>query len=264
MKAKIIFFALAVTGLFASCNEYYDDLAPLGQRVETLEDSIGNLDSKLQKLQTIIKVIQTHGYITRIEDNDDGSSTLYMMGDFDGSGNLTEKTILLENGHDGADGRNGADGQDGADGKNGKELEELLKAKEGDDGILYWIFNGQPLLDENGNPIPVAGPEGKKGEQGDKGDKGESKDSTNTIMPLVRIGPNGTWEISTNGGKTWDDTHVKAKGEKGDKGDKGDEGDPAPVDMSFKMSDDGTHVIFYVYYDNGEVETYVVPRNSIE
>ena len=263
MKAKILFFALAVTGLFVSCNEYFDDLQPLGKRVEVLEDSVLSLNNKAQSLQLIIKAMETNGYITRIEDNDDGSYTIYMMGDFDGSGKLTEKTVILAGGSNGADGADGADGRNGVDGTDGKGLGELLKVQKGAGGQLYWIFNGEPLLDEEGNPIPVNGPNGKKGVQGDKGDEGASLNS-DAVMPQVRIGVKRTWEISTDGGKSWKDTGVGADGEKGDKGEQGDKGQAATIDILIRISDDGTKVIFYVIYaDDERVETYVVPRNSI-
>ncbi len=66
------------------------------------------------------------------------------------------------------------------------------------------------------------GPQGDKGETGatgatgPKGDKGDDG-----ITPQIRINADNEWEVSTDGGKTWVSTEVKATGEQGEQGETG-------------------------------------------
>lgn len=261
MKAKIIIFALAVTSLFVSCNEYFDNLEPLGKRVETLENSVLKIDNSLNSLEFLIQAVEKHGYITRIEDNDDGSCTIYMKGFFDNSNELTERAIVLRGGLDGADGLNGHDGLDGI---------SLLGVAVDPNGVAYWtiLVDGkpEPLRDEDGNIIPVRGPSGKDGMNGQDGVDGENgKDAPDVVLPMVRINPDtGKWEISSDGGKTWDPTEWDAVGKDGKKGQKGDKGDPGkedPIVQNVEVTD--TEVIFYVFV--AELNTTVrvsVPREG--
>lgn len=54
-------------------------------------------------------------------------------------------------------------------------------------GELYWSLNGDPILDSEGKPILVNGKEGAPG-----------------ATPTLRVNADGQWEVSTDGGKTWD------------------------------------------------------------
>ena len=87
--------------------------------------------------------------------------------------------------------RNGQDGEDGLTPPSITVVEE--------DGTYYWAYedadgNIEFILDGDGNKIPVTGE-----------------------APQVQINPEtGNWEISTDGGKTWEDTNVKAEGGDGD------------------------------------------------
>ena len=67
-----------------------------------------------------------------------------------------------------------------------------------EDGTYYWAYededgNTEFIFDDDGNKIPVTGE-----------------------APQVRINEDGYWEISSDGGKTWEDTGVKAEGGDGD------------------------------------------------
>ncbi len=84
--------------------------------------------------------------------------------------------------------------------KNGKDASTSLMGVTLIDGVLYWTVDyndgkgAQPLLDKDGNKIPTTG-----------------KDA---IAPQVRINTDsGIWEVSTDGGKTWNSTGVKAQGD---------------------------------------------------
>ena len=86
--------------------------------------------------------------------------------------------------------RNGQDGEDGFTPPSITVVEE--------DGTYYWAYededgNTEFILDDDGNKIPVSGE-----------------------APQVRINEDGYWEISSDGGKTWENTNVKAEGGDGD------------------------------------------------
>lgn len=73
-----------------------------------------------------------------------------------------------------------------------------------------------------------------KGSKGDPGEKGEA-----ATAPKVKIGENGHWYLSEDGGSSWADLQISAigskgeKGEPGEKGEKGDKGDDAAVDQTY-------------------------------
>ncbi len=86
--------------------------------------------------------------------------------------------------------RNGQDGEDGLTPPSITVVEE--------DGTYYWAYENADgttdfILDDDGNKIPVTGE-----------------------APQVRINDEGYWEISTDGGQTWENTNVKAEGGDGD------------------------------------------------
>ena len=83
------------------------------------------------------------------------------------------------------------DGEDGEDGMNPPAITVVEE-----DGVYYWALEGENgieyILDKDGNKIPVNG-----------------------NAPQVRINDEGTWEISTDGGLTWEDTGMPAYGDGG-------------------------------------------------
>ena len=86
--------------------------------------------------------------------------------------------------------RNGQDGEDGLTPPSITVVEE--------DGTYYWAYENADgttdfILDDDGNKIPVSGE-----------------------APRVRINEDGYWEISSDGGKTWENTNVKAEGGSGE------------------------------------------------
>lgn len=74
----------------------------------------------------------------------------------------------------------------------------LFGVAQNDAGDFCWTLDGEFITDEDGDLIPVV----------------------SDLVPQVRINSNNNeWEISTDGGQTWDPTGVPATGEKGETGD---------------------------------------------
>lgn len=255
MKARLLLFAIVLTGLVTSCNEYYDDMEALGKRVKVLEDSTLVITSTLEDLQLLEQAMLAHGYITDVIDNNDGTCTIHLRGYFNSSNVLTDSVVTLQG------------GMNGQRGKDGQTADMMLGVIEGTDGNFYWTFGGDPLRDDEGKPIPVRGPDGKNGLNGEDGQNGENgKDvDPNLPLPQVRIGVKGTWEISRDGGESWTDTGVSANGKDGtngkdgDKGKKGEEGKPDSVIVS--ITDTGSTWTFVVHISpSGKETTLVIPK----
>lgn len=74
----------------------------------------------------------------------------------------------------------------------------LFGVAQNDAGDFCWTLDGEFITDEDGDLVPVV----------------------SDLVPQVRINSNNNeWEISTDGGQTWDPTGVPATGEKGETGD---------------------------------------------
>lgn len=89
----------------------------------------------------------------------------------------------------------------GTVGEDGTEIE--ISVSQDTDGIWYWKVNGEWMLDADGNKVRANGIDGSAGTD------------TSTI-PQMRVNSDtGMWEISTDGGITWNSTGVKANGDDG-------------------------------------------------
>ena len=155
--------------------------------------------------------------------------------------------IVLKHGTDGAAGKDGKDGADGNDGVDGVTPEISVKLH--DDGLLYWTLNGEFLLDAEGNMIPAQPEDGKDGVDGKDGADGaqgtpgkDGKDGADGaqgatgapgkdgITPLLRVNSNLYWEMSLDGGKTWqlvrdaNNNPISAQGPQGIQGPAGQQG----------------------------------------
>ena len=203
---KRIFLYISIVLCFLGCNhkdllwtELVDDL---DGRITYLEQICSEMNTNITSLQTIVDVLQSNDYITGIvEIKRDGVVIGYTItfGKHD--------PITIYHGQDGKDGQNGADGKDGQDGST-----PIIGVAKDTDGVYYWTLNGEWLLDDNGNKLPISGPNGKNG-----------------TTPQLKI-EEGYWYVSYDDGTTWTQLG-KAVGEngqdgnKGDKGDKGEDGD---------------------------------------
>lgn len=236
MKTRTIkFIALISFGclLLSSCEDKYgDQLRDVGTRVEYLEDHIPQINADIAALWQLIKTIEENGYVTEVVKNNDGTTTIRFN---DGH------TVTVRNGKDGSDGTDGQDGQDG------QEATLIIGVWKDVDGQWYWTLNGKWVLDDNGNRVRAGAVDGSDGADGSDGLNG--RNGRDGVVPQMRINDNGTWEISTDGGKTWEDTGIGANGKDGRDG-------RADIFSFVGISEDGQYLI--VRLADGS-ETFYVP-----
>ena len=207
----------------SSCGDDYDDselrgdIENLEDRITALEEWQKSVNTDIRSLQSLVAALEDKDYVTAVTPLEDGTG--YVIS-FLKSGNVT-----IKHGERGEQGENGEDG-----------TTPVISVKQDSDGKHYWTVNGEWLLD-NGNKMPVTG---EKGDKGDKGDKG-----ADAIAPQVRINTDtNLWEISTDGGKTWTSTGVKATGDKGNTGAQGPQGDAIFAKDGIDYTSDLDNVIF--------------------
>lgn len=198
----------------SSCGDDYDDselrgdIENLDSRITALEEWQKSVNTDIRSLQSLVEALEDKDYVTAVTPLEDGTG--YVIS-FLKSGNVT-----IKNGEDGTT--------------------PVISVKQDSDGKHYWTVNGEWLLD-NGNKMPVTG---EKGDKGDKGDKG-----ADSIAPQVRINKDtNLWEISTDGGKTWTSTGIKATGDKGNTGEQGPQGDAIFAKDGIDYTSDHDNVIF--------------------
>ncbi len=226
MRKFLAIMAFAV--LMVSCFKEYDDGALIDRmddfedRLEKLERMCNEMNSNLDAIQALVEALQNQDYITDVTPLVENGRIIGYTIKF-AKGN----PIVIYNGENGKDGANGADGKDGVDGADGKDGETpILGVKADDDGRYYWTLNGEWLLDEAGNKLPVTGEDGKDGADGADGKDGENgtdgengadgTDGKDGITPQLKI-ENGYWYVSTDNGATWTELG-KATGEDGKDG----------------------------------------------
>jgi hypothetical protein len=222
LLAQIPCLLIMIAFCLTSCDKYNytDDLQGLGSRVEDLEKKVLEAGEQIELLNELILAINTNGYITDITDNGDGTYTIKFN---------TDKTYTLRNGHVGKDGKTST-------------LDMGVK-QDPKDGKWYWTLNGDWLLDGNGNKMPAGakdGQDGKDGKDGKDGIDGKDGSSATAVLPQVRINKNRYWEISTDGGTTWENTGISADGKDGKDG----KADPADPIQSIRKSADGKTITF--------------------
>lgn len=198
----------------SSCGDDYDDselrgdIENLDSRITALEAWQKSVNTDIRSLQSLVEALEDKDYVTAVTPLEDGTG--YVIS-FLKSGNVTIK--------------NGEQGEKGEDGTT-----PVISVKQDSDGKHYWTVNGEWLLD-NGNKMPVTG---------EKGDKG-----ADSIAPQVRINKDtNLWEISTDGGKTWTSTGIKATGDKGNTGAQGPQGDAIFAKDGIDYTSDLDNVIF--------------------
>ena len=186
---------------FCSCTDYQDELDALDYRVTVLENLVNKTNTDIVAMEAIVTAMSEGDYITNVTQNAEG----YII-TFNKSG-----AVVI---HDGKDGRDGQDGQDGRDAQ-----APDITIEQDADGNWYWKLNGVWLTDGSGNKIQANGRDGKDGKDGRDGKDGQDgRDGKDGVTPQVRINSEGIWEVSTDGGLTWQSTGSPATGKDGEKG----------------------------------------------
>ncbi len=226
------------------------DIDKLEDRVEALEDWQKSVNSEISTIKSLINALEEKNFISEVKEIEGGYEIILQTGE----------VLKVKHGTNGIDGE---DGKDGADGKDGHSPEIGVAL---DNGVYYWTLDGKFILDDKGNKLPVTGPKGDKGEAGEDGEDG--KDGEDAVAPQVRINKDTNyWEISTDGGKTWTSTDVKAtgpKGEQGDKGDKGDKGEDGEDGEDGKNGSRGDSKFYDVIVSDSEVKFILNDTNKTE
>ena len=247
MKTTIKLLALAFVLFATACSndDEYDMLNSLWRnvtqneaRIDDLEKWCAQANTNITSLQTIVNVLESNGMVTSITPVMEGGVEIGYTITFS-----NHDPITIYHGKDGKDGQNGANGQNGTS--------PIVGVAKYTDGVYYWTLNGEWLLDDNGNKLPVSGKDGQNGADGKDGQDGA--DGKDGITPLLKI-ENGYWYISYDNGATWTESG-KATGDNGQDGQNGTDG---------KDGQDGTNGqdgvtpllkiengYWYISYDNG-------------
>ena len=219
---KRIFLYISLMLCFLGCNhkdllwtELVDDL---DGRITYLEQICSEMNTNITSLQAIVSVLQSNDYITGIVE-------------IKKNGEVIGYTITFGK-HDPITIYHGQDGKDGADGANGSSSAPVIGVAKDSDGVYYWTLNGEWLLDDNGNKLPVSGKDGADGKDGQDGTDGkdgedgkdgqDGVDGKDGVTPQLKI-EDGYWYISYDNGATWTQLG-KATGEDGKDGQNGSNG----------------------------------------
>ena len=254
-KLSLLLLTLTVCFFTACHKDIWAELENLDQRVTKLEELCKEMNTNITSLQTIVSVLQSNDFITgivEIKKNGEVIGYTITFGKHD--------PITIYHGQDGKDGADGKDGQDGQDGQNGSANTPVIGVAQETDGVYYWTLNGEWLLDDNGNKLPVSGKDGQNGTNGSNGQDGvdgkdgqngedgkdgtDGQDGKDGITPQLKI-EDGYWYISYDNGATWTQLG-KATGEDGKDGQNGADGmDGQDGDSMFQsVTQDDNYVYF--------------------
>ena len=206
---KLHLLLLSVTlCIFSAChNDIWEAIDELDGRVTKLEELCKEMNTNIVSIQTIVNVQQSGDYITGIvEVKKDGKVIGYTI-TFG-----KHEPITIYNGEDGS------------------ATAPIIGVAKDTDGVYYWTLNGEWILDDNGNKLPVSGKDGQNGANG--------------TMPQLKI-EEGYWYVSYDNGATWTQL-AKATGEDGKDGQNGADGkDGKDGDSMFQsVTQDEKYVYF--------------------
>lgn len=213
---RAIIITIASVSLFAACEKYDDSVivARLDKAeadIKELQTLVSQLNSTLSGLATTVDALKAQDRIVSVTELADKSGWVV---EFSQTGKIT-----IYNGKNGIDGKDGTNGTNGTNGQDGKT--PTIGVKLDADGNYYWTVNGDYLLDENGNKIAA---------------------TAHVATPQLRIN-NGNFEISYNGGMTWE-----IIGEAGNTG-----------AVIFSKVEDGTDAVTFTL---GDGTTIVIPKSG--
>ena len=258
-KIHLLLLGLTIC-LFSAChNELWEAIDGLDSRVTKLEELCKEMNTNITSLQTIVDVLQSNDFITGVvEIKKDGEVIGYTIT----FGKHDPITI-----YHGQDGQDGADGKDGQDGQNGSTNAPVIGVAQDTDGVYYWTLNGEWLLDDNGNKLPVSGKDGQNGTNGSNGQDGadgkdgqdgedgkdgaDGQNGKDGITPQLKI-DDGYWYISYDNGATWTQLG-KATGEDGKDGADGEDGKDGQNGTDGKDGQDGDSMFQSVTQDDNYV-----------
>ena len=146
---KTIWAILAAVALFAvGCNKEYDDSA-LVKKVNDLEGRVSALESlntTVSGISALVSALNEKDYVTGVIDvkDKDGNVIGYTLTFKNGGKNVT-----IYNGEKGATGEQGPQGEVGPTGPI-----PSIGVQLGEDGVYYWVVEGELVKDAEGNPIP--------------------------------------------------------------------------------------------------------------
>ena len=252
-KIHLLLLGLTIC-LFTACHDkLWDAIDDLDVRVARLEELCKEMNTNIVSIQTIVNVVQSGDYITGVtEIKKDGEVIGY--------------TITFAN-HDPITIYHGQDGKDGQGGQNGSANAPVIGVAQDTDGVYYWTLNGEWLLDDNGNKLPVSGKDGQNGTNGTNGQDGadgkdgqdgengkdgaDGQDGKDGITPQLKI-EEGYWYISYDNGATWTQLG-KATGEDGKDGVDGADGKDGQNGADGKDGQDGDSMFQSVTQDENYV-----------
>lgn len=192
MPMKRIFLLLSSLLLLDGCS--YDDsdlqnrIDDLDEKLEALEARVDDLNSELTSLQ---ELIAGKRFISDVTDNGDGSHTLTLV---TATGEIS--TILITDGEDG--------------------YSPQIGIKQDSDGKYYWTLDGEYILGNDNEKLPVAGEDG--------------------TTPEFKI-EQGYWYVSYDNGTSWKECGKAAA-----------DAEPS-LFKSVAMSEDGKLVYITLYDD---------------
>ena len=214
-KISLLLLTLTICFFTACHDDIWNAIDDLDGRVTKLEELCKEMNTNITSLQTIVNVLQSNDYITGVVE-------------VTKNGEIIGYTITFGK-HDPITIYHGQDGKDGQDGANGSSSTPVIGVAQDTDGVYYWTLNGEWLLDDNGNKLPVSGTNGKDGQNGSNGQDGtdgkdgqDGADGKDGVTPQLKIEDN-YWYISYDNGATWTQLG-KATGEDGKDGQNGSNG----------------------------------------
>ena len=249
---KLHLLLLSVTlCLFSACHDkLWDAIDGLDARVTKLEELCKEMNTNITSLQTIVDVLQSNDYITGIVEIKKNGEVIGYTITFG-----KHEPITIYHGEDGKDGADGKDGQDGS------ANAPVIGVAQDADGVYYWTLNGEWLLDDNGNKLPVSGKDGQNGTNGSNGQDGadgkdgqdgtdgkDGADGQDGVTPQLKI-EDGYWYISYDNGATWTELG-KATGEDGKDGTDGEDGkDGQDGDSMFQSVTQDENYVYFTLAD---------------
>lgn len=156
--------------LASGCDDYDDTelvnrVDGLEDRVTTLEEAIAQMNQDIKGVETLVNAIDGNVFVSKIETTEEGYTVYFTDG----------QKITISNGEKG---------------EPGKDAPVVTVKLNPEDNQYYWAMTKDGVTDyilADGKPIPV------------KGEKGQTP-----MMRVTKEGSTGFWEVSYDGGKSWE------------------------------------------------------------